>query len=79
MGDPRAWGLDAAAAAAFLGLLWPRLASRPAQAAAALAVVVALSLTPFTPPGVPVLAAGLSALAVAFWPGAAGRSDGSRR
>jgi predicted branched-subunit amino acid permease len=25
MGDPKAWGLDAAAAAAFLGLLWPRL------------------------------------------------------
>ena len=28
LGDPRAYGLDAAAAAAFLALLWPRLRHR---------------------------------------------------
>ncbi|MCU1431266.1 MAG: branched-chain amino acid transporter permease, partial [Actinotalea sp.] len=56
LGDPTRWGLDAAAAAAFLGLLWPRLASRRAQAVAAGAVVVALLLTPVVPAGVPILA-----------------------
>lgn len=57
LGDPTRWGLDAAAAAAFLGLLWPRLASRAAQGVAAAAVVVALVLTPLAPAGVPILAA----------------------
>ncbi|WP_374204980.1 AzlC family ABC transporter permease, partial [Actinotalea sp. C106] len=51
LGDPARWGLDAAAAAAFLGLLWPRLAGRTAQLVAACAVVVALALTPVTPAG----------------------------
>jgi predicted branched-subunit amino acid permease len=68
MGDPRAWGLDAAAAAAFLGLLWPRLAPRQAQATAVLAVATALATTPWLTPGVPVLLAALAALAVGFWP-----------
>lgn len=31
MGDPRRWGLDGAAAAAFIALLWPRLRSRMPQ------------------------------------------------
>lgn len=57
IGDPRDWGLDAAAAAAFLALVWPRLAGRTAQLVAAAAVVVAIALTPYTPAGVPVLAA----------------------
>jgi predicted branched-subunit amino acid permease len=55
--DPRAWGLDAAAAAAFLALLWPRLSDRRSRWSAGLAVLVALALTPVTAPGVPVLAA----------------------
>ncbi|WP_225754109.1 AzlC family ABC transporter permease [Actinotalea sp. Marseille-Q4924] len=66
LGDPARWGLDAAAAAAFLGLLWPRLAGRAAQGVAAGAVVVALVLTPVAPAGVPVLAAALVAV-VAGW------------
>jgi predicted branched-subunit amino acid permease len=66
LGDPTRWGLDAAAAAAFLGLLWPRLAGRAAQGVAAGAVVVALALTPVAPPGVPVLAAALVAV-LAGW------------
>ena len=57
LGDPRRYGLDAASAAAFLGLVWPRLASRTAQLVAALAVVMALALTPVAPAGFPVLAA----------------------
>ncbi|MBD8079253.1 AzlC family ABC transporter permease [Cellulosimicrobium arenosum] len=72
LGDPRRWGLDAAAAAAFLGLLWPRLATRPVQLVAAGAVVVAIGLTPVAPAGVPVLAA--AAVAVL-----AGAIDARRR
>ncbi|KZM36661.1 AzlC family ABC transporter permease [Oerskovia enterophila] len=64
MGDPKAWGLDAAAGAAFLALLWPRLASRVMQLTAALAVVVAVALLPFVPPGIPVLAAGAVAIVI---------------
>jgi predicted branched-subunit amino acid permease len=66
LGDPSRWGLDAAAAAAFLGLLWPRLAARSAQLVAAGAIVVALVLTPVTPAGVPVLAAALVAVVVGW-------------
>ncbi|HEV6954140.1 MAG TPA: AzlC family ABC transporter permease [Promicromonospora sp.] len=64
LGDPRAWGLDAAAAAAFLALVWPRLAPRRAQLVAALAVVATAALVPFVPPGVPVLAAAAVAVVV---------------
>lgn len=66
LGDPTRWGLDAAAAAAFLALLWPRLASRRAQAVAACAVVVALALTPVAPSGVPILAAAAVAVVVGW-------------
>jgi len=57
LGDVRAWGLDAAAAAAFLGLLWPRLRSLQPVAVAVAAAVVAVVVVPWTPPGIPVLAA----------------------
>ncbi|MDR0488000.1 MAG: AzlC family ABC transporter permease [Propionibacteriaceae bacterium] len=67
IGDPKIWGLDAAAAAAFLGLLWPRLASRTAQACAALAVVIACILIPFTPAGIPVLGAACAAVVIGGW------------
>jgi len=64
LGDPSAWGLDAAAAAAFLGLLWPRLRERQAFAVAALAFVVAVVTSPSLPPGIPVIIAGAVALLV---------------
>jgi len=64
LGDPRAWGLDAAAGAAFLALVWPRLVTGSAAAAAAGAVVVATVTTPLLPPGLPVLAAALVAVPV---------------
>jgi predicted branched-subunit amino acid permease len=70
LGDPRRYGLDAAAAAAFLALLWPRLRDRRTRLVAAGAVVVASLLVPALPPGVPVLAAALVALA-AGWRGEA--------
>lgn len=67
LGDPRRYGLDAAAAAAFLALVWPRLTGphgRSARLVAGLAVVVALATTPVLPAGVPVLLAAASAIVV---------------
>lgn len=68
LGDPRRWGLDAAAAAAFLGLLWPRLRHRDARAVAAGAAVVAVTTTPALPAGVPVLLAAGVAVVVGLLP-----------
>ena len=68
VGDPAAWGLDAAAGAAFLALVWPRLASGQARAIALIASAVALALTPFTPAGVPIMIAAVVAI-VAGWRG----------
>lgn len=64
MGDPRTYGLDAAAAGAFVALLWPRLRGRDPLAAAALAIVITVVAVPTVPAGVPVLLAGLAAVAV---------------
>jgi predicted branched-subunit amino acid permease len=64
LGDPRALGLDAAAAAAFVALLWPRLRSRDATATAVLAVFIALVASPLLPAGVPVILAAVAALVV---------------
>ncbi len=66
LGDPKQWGLDAAAAAAFLALLWPRLRDGQARAVAAAAVVVATALTPIAPAGVPVLAAAAAAVVIGW-------------
>lgn len=64
IGDVKAYGLDAAAAAAFLGLLWPRLKARQTQAVAVAAGFVATLLTPFLTPGLPVLAAAAVAIVI---------------
>ncbi|MEO7147657.1 MAG: AzlC family ABC transporter permease [Terrimesophilobacter sp.] len=64
LGDPRQWGLDAAAAAAFVGLLWPRLRQLQTVAVAAAAAVIAIALTPLLLPGLPVLVAGSAAILV---------------
>ena len=57
MGDPRRWGLDGAAVAAFLGLLWPRLSAREPVAIAIVCALVTVIVVPFAPPGVPILVA----------------------
>jgi predicted branched-subunit amino acid permease len=62
MGDPSAWGLDAAVPAAFLGLVWPRLHGRFEKSLAAAAVILALALTPFVAAGVPIIATALLAV-----------------
>jgi len=64
MGNPAAWGLDAAVPAAFLGLVWPRLTNGRERALAIAAMALALGLTPFVAAGVPIIATAL--LAVAF-------------
>ena len=77
LGDPRRWGLDAAAAAAFVALLWPRLHSRDAAATAVVAVVLTVAVAPWAPAGIPVLIAAFAAVAVGLWPRAAARDDDS--
>src|SRR5205807_1482351 len=64
LGDPKRFGLDAAVGAAFLGLLWPRLRHRTTWTVAIGAAIVSLALTPRVSPGIPVLLAGLVAVAV---------------
>lgn len=67
LGDPKSWGLDAAAAAAFLALLWPRLKQRQAIAVGVAAAVVAAALTPVLIPGMPVLVAAVVAIVVGWF------------
>ena len=70
--DPSAFGLDAAAPAAFLALLAPRLQGREPQAIAALAVVAALVAVPLVPAGGPVMVAAAVAMVVALARGGEG-------
>ncbi len=74
LGDPRAYGLDAAAAAAFLALLWPRLRHRQPIAVGIAAAVVATLLTPVLMPGLPVIVAAVVAIVVG-WTNWLGRAD----
>lgn len=62
LGDPASLGLDAAFPALFLALLVPQLTRRRAVAAAVGGAAIALALVPFTPTGVPIIAAAAAAL-----------------
>jgi 4-azaleucine resistance transporter AzlC len=63
IGDPQRLGLDAIFPAFFLALLAEELRhGRQAVVVALIAAVLALALVPFTPPGVPVIAACVAAL-----------------
>lgn len=66
LGDPKQWGLDGAAVAAFLGLLWPRLKGREPVAIAVVCALATVLAVPFLPPGIPILVAALVA-AVLGW------------
>lgn len=66
LGDPRQWGLDGAAVAAFLGLLWPRLRGREPVAIALVCALVTAVALPLTPAGVPILIAALVAGALGW-------------
>lgn len=64
LGDPRAYGLDAAVGAAFLGLLWPRLTAWPQRLVAVVGAGVAIGLVPWTAAGIPVILGGTVAVLV---------------
>jgi len=64
MGDTRAWGLDSAVPAAFLGLVWPRLENNRNRALAIASVLFALAMTPILPPGLPIIATAFIAIAL---------------
>jgi len=67
MGDPSAWGLDAAVPAACLGLVWPRLKSSTDKSLAIVAAVFAVATTPFLPAGLPIIVTALLAVAAGLW------------
>jgi predicted branched-subunit amino acid permease len=67
LGDVSAWGLDAVAAAAFLGLLWPRLVNLEPVVVALGAGVLTLLLVPVVPAGVPVLVVAMVAIGFAVY------------
>jgi len=64
MGDARAWGLDSAVPAAFLGLVWPRLKTNGDRLLAVVSVVFAIAMTPVLPAGLPIIATAFIAVAV---------------
>jgi len=60
--NPADIGLDAAAPAVFLALLWPMLRRPEARWVALGGALLALALVPLAPPGIPVLASAIVAL-----------------
>ena len=66
--DPADFGLEAAAPAVFLALLWPALQRTSGRLVALAGAGVALALVPFAPPRVPVLAAAVVALVAGLRP-----------
>lgn len=75
MGDPKKYGLDAAAVGAFLALLWPRLGTLEGKLTAALAACIALGLSPITKAGVPVLATVIAAVIIGWWRSSRAKPD----
>ena len=75
LGDPKQWGLDGAAVAAFLGLLWPRLKGREPVAIAVVCALATVLAVPLVPAGVPILVAALVA-AVFGWFSSGPRDEG---
>jgi predicted branched-subunit amino acid permease len=65
IGNPSDWGLDAAAGAAFLGLIWPRLKESKLLLLAVVSAFTATLLSNFVPAGIPVLLT--AGVAVVFW------------
>jgi predicted branched-subunit amino acid permease len=63
LGDPHRLGLDAVYPAFFVAILLGELRNRRATGVAAAGAAIALILVPLAPPGVPVLVAGVAALA----------------
>ncbi|HEX3539407.1 MAG TPA: hypothetical protein VHT75_03100, partial [Acidimicrobiales bacterium] len=64
--DPKTLGLDAAAPAAFLALLAPRMKGGRTWSVALVAAAVAVVTVPLVPAGVPVLVAAAVTIALAL-------------
>ena len=84
IGDPRAFGLDAAFPAGFVALVAPHLRTARGRAAAAGGAAIALVLVPLAPAGVPIIAAAAAVVpamllfrAPAAVPGLAGPDAGA--
>lgn len=67
IGNPANFGLDSAAAAAFLGLVWPRLENNTYRLIAVLAMALAIAISPFAPAGIPVLIGAAVAAIIQIW------------
>jgi predicted branched-subunit amino acid permease len=63
LGEPEDLGIDAAFPALFLALLIGQLTKRRLIVASVAGAAIAIVLTPFTQPGIPIVAASLGALA----------------
>lgn len=61
LGDPEAWGLDAAFPAGFLVLAAPHIRSRDGRVAAIAGAAIALTTVPLLPAGAPIVVASLGA------------------
>lgn len=80
VGDPASFGLDALGPAAFLALLWPRLAAGGTERrVAAAAAVIAVAATPLLPAGVPIMLAAAAALPVLLRSGPGARMNAKER
>ena len=60
-------GIDATIPAAFLGLIWNKLENAKHRAVAVIGAITALILIPFTPAGIPVIAAASAIIWVRPW------------
>ena len=60
-------GIDATIPAAFLGLIWNKLGNTKHRAVAIIGAITALILIPFTPAGIPVIAAASAIIWVRPW------------
>jgi predicted branched-subunit amino acid permease len=74
--DPKRYGLDSMAAAAFVALLWPRLTATEPRVVALIAAVLATACVPVLPAGAPVLA---GAAVAGLWPAVTQRRPGATR
>lgn len=67
LGDPEAWGLDAAFPAGFIVLAAPHVRSTDGRVAAVAGAVIALVAVPLLPAGSPIVLASLGAVVALAW------------
>jgi 4-azaleucine resistance transporter AzlC len=78
IGDPEAWGLDAAFPAGYVALAVPHLRTRRGRIAAAAGVAISLALVPLAPAGVPIVAAALGVVPAVLFGSRPPRPPGRR-